>query len=57
MVKKLMECFMKKSLQKINQKEFRAEKVIKKKGHKLYVMWKGYDNSLKSWINEIYVIM
>ena len=30
-------------LQKTNQKEFRIEKVIKKKGDKLYVKWKGYD--------------
>ena len=25
-----------------NQREFRIEKVIKKKGDKLYVKWKGY---------------
>ena len=31
-------------MQKTNQKEFRIEKVIKKKGDKLYVKWKGYDN-------------
>ena len=29
-----------KKLQKTNQKEFRIEKVIKKKGNKLYVKWK-----------------
>ena len=28
-------------LHKANQKEFRTEKVIKKKGDKLYVKWKG----------------
>ena len=28
-------------LHKANQKEFRIEKVIKKKGDKLYVKWKG----------------
>ena len=28
-------------LQKTNQKEFRIEKVIKRKGDKLYVKWKG----------------
>ena len=27
---------------KKNQKEFRIEKVIKRKGDKLYVKWKGY---------------
>ena len=32
-----------KELQKMNQHEFRIEKVIKKKGDKLYVKWKGYD--------------
>ena len=40
-----------KELQKINQQEFRIEKVIKKKGDKLYVKWKGYDNSFNSLID------
>ena len=35
-------------MQKTNQKKFRIEKVIKKKGNKLYVKWKGYDNSFNS---------
>ena len=39
-------------LQKIDQQEFRIEKVIKKKGDKLYVKWKGYDNSFISWIDK-----
>ena len=43
---------MKKALQKNNQKEFRSEKVIKRKGDKLYVKWKGYDNSLNVWIDK-----
>ena len=38
-----------KELQKINQQEFRIEKVIKKKGNKLYVKRKGYDNSFNRW--------
>ena len=42
--------FYEKELQKTNQKEFRIEKVIKRKGDKLYDKWKGYDNSLNSWI-------
>ena len=25
---------------------------MKKKGDKLYVKWKGYDNSFKSWIDK-----
>ena len=47
-VKKLLELFMKKELQKTNLKELRIEKVIKRKGNKLYVKWKGYDNSFNS---------
>ena len=33
-----------KEVQKTNQKEFRIEKVIKRKGDKLYVKCKGYNN-------------
>ena len=44
--------FYENELQKTNQKEFRIEKVIKRKGNKLYVKWKGYDNSFNSWINK-----
>ena len=40
--------FYEKELQKANQKEFRIEKVIRRKGNKLYVKWKGYDNSFNS---------
>ena len=39
-------------MQEIDQQEFRIEKVIKKKGDKLYVKWKGYDNSFNSWIDR-----
>ena len=35
---------MKKSYKRLNQKEFRIEKVIIRKGDKLYIKWKGYDN-------------
>ena len=35
--------FYERELQKTNQKEFRIEKVIKRKGDKLYVKWKGYN--------------
>ena len=41
-----------KELQKTNQKEFRIEKTIKRKGNKLYVKWKGYDNVFNSWIDK-----
>ena len=44
--------FYEKELKKIDQQEFRIEKVIKKKGDKLYVKWKGYDNSFNSWIDK-----
>ena len=44
--------FYEKELQKIDQQEFRIEKVIKKEGDKLYVKWKGYDNSFNSWIDK-----
>ena len=39
-------------LQKTDQKEFRIEKVLKKKGDKLYLIWKGYDNSFNIWIDK-----
>ena len=44
--------FYEKELQKTNQQEFRIEKVIKKKGNKLYVEWKGYDSSFNSSIDK-----
>ena len=44
--------FYKKELQKTNQKEFRIEKVIKRKGNKSYVKWKGYNDSCNSWIDK-----
>ena len=44
--------FYEKELQKIDQQEFRIEKLIKKKVDKLYFKWKGYDNSFNSWIDK-----
>ena len=41
-----------KELEKINQQEFKIEKVFKKKGNKLYVKWKGYDSPFNSWIDK-----
>ena len=52
MVKKIIGTFYEKKLQKTNQKEFRIEKVIKRKEDKLYVKWKDYDNSFNSWIDK-----
>ena len=48
----IIETFYEKELQKGNQEEFKMEKVIKKKGTKLYIKWKGYDNSFNSWVNK-----
>ena len=45
--------FCEKELQKTNQKKFRIEKVIKRKGDKLYVKWKGYNSLFNSWIDKI----
>ena len=44
--------FYEKELQKTDQKEFRKGKVLKKKGDKLYVKLKGYDNSFNSLIDK-----
>ena len=52
---KIKSSFYEKELQKTDQKEFRIEKVIKKKEDKLHVKWKGFDNSSNSWINKIKV--
>ena len=49
---KIVGSFHEKELQKTNQKEFRIEKVIKRKENKLYVKWKGYNNSFNSWIDK-----
>ena len=43
--------FCEKELQNINQKEVRIEIVTRRKSDKLYVKWKGYDNSFSSWID------
>ena len=40
--------FYENELQKANQKEFRIINVIKRKGDKLYVKWKGHNNSFNS---------
>ena len=51
--KEIMVSFYEKELQKTDQKEFRIEKVIKRKGEKLIVKWAGYNNSFNSWIDSI----
>ena len=41
-----------KELQATNQEEYSIERVSKKKDDKLYVKWKGYNNSFNSWIDK-----
>ena len=48
----IMGTFYEKELQKTNQEEFRIEKVIKRKGDKMYVKWKRFDDSFNSWIDK-----
>ena len=50
--KEIAGTFYENELQKTNQKEFRIEKVIKRKGDKLHIKWKGFDNSFNSWIDK-----
>ena len=50
--KEIVGIFYEKELEKTNQKEFSIEKVIKRKGNKLYAKWNGYDNSFNTWIDE-----
>ena len=47
--------FYEKELQKNSQEECRVEKLLKRKGDKMYVKWKGYHNSFNSWINKKYL--
>ena len=44
--------FYEKDLQKTSQEKFRIDRVLKRKGNKLYVKWKGYDNSFNGWIDK-----
>ena len=48
--KEIIGTFYKNELQATNQQKFRVGEVIKRKGDKLYVKWKGFDNSFNSWI-------
>ena len=51
-VGKIVGTFCGKELQKTNQKKFRVEKVIKRKGNKQYFKRRGYDNSFNSWTDK-----
>ena len=50
--KEIAGSFYEKELQKTNQEKFGIERIIKRNGDKLYVKWKGYDNSFNSWIKK-----
>ena len=49
---KIVGTFYRNELQKTDQKEFRMEKIIKRKGDKLYIKLKGYNNSFNTWIDK-----
>ena len=49
--KKLLELFTKKNCKK-NKKRLRIKKVIKREGDKLYVKWKGYNDSFNNSIDK-----
>ena len=44
--------FYESELQNKNQQKFRIQKVIKRKGNKLYVKRESYDSSFNSWIDK-----
>ena len=48
----IVRTFYENELQKTNQKEFRIEKVIKRKRDKLCVKCNRYNNSFYSWIDK-----
>ena len=48
----IVEMYQEKELQKSNQKDFRVEKVIKRKRNKIYVKWNDYNNSFNRWIDK-----
>ena len=52
MVNKLLEVFTKKICKKLVKKKIRIEIVLKRKGDKLYIRWKGYDNRFNSWVDK-----
>ena len=48
--------FYEKKLLKTNQKEFRIQRIIKRKVNKLYVKWKVYNNLFNSWIEKKHIV-
>ena len=50
--KEIVGMFYENELQKANKKQFRIEKVIRRKSDNLYVKWKGYDSSFDSRVDK-----
>ena len=48
--------FYEQELQKTHQDTFRIEKVIRTKGNKMLVKWKGYSDDFNSWVDKSDVI-
>ena len=48
----IAESFYEKELQKNSQEKCRIEKVLKRKGDKLHIKWKGYFIRFNSWIDK-----
>ena len=46
----MLERFMQKKFKEMNQKEIKIEKLIRRKGDKLFVNLKSYNNSFNSWV-------
>ena len=44
--------FYEQELQKTTQDVYRIEKVIKSKGNKVLVKWKGYSDEFNSWVDK-----
>ena len=47
-----MVLFMNKNYKKTNLTLYVIEKIIKTKNDKIYVKWRGYNNSFNSWIDK-----
>ena len=43
---------MKKNCRRLIKNNLEQKKYLGKKGDKLYVKWKGYDNSFNDWIDK-----
>ena len=47
-IEEIVVTFHEKNCKKTNQRQFRIENAIKRKDNKLYVKWKGHDNSFNN---------